>query len=62
MQTKMSKYPIIFRIASIIAILTGVILVTYMITVEGELGAIPLLFLIIGVILFIISKLKFKNI
>lgn len=43
---------------SIITILVGIILVTYMITVEDELGALPLFLIIAGIIWFIIIQYK----
>lgn len=61
MSTKMHKKQRFLRIASMITLLIGAILVTYMITIEGELGAIPLLLLTIGIVLFIMSTINFKK-
>lgn len=61
MQTKIGQKQRFYRIASMIATFLGTILLAYMIIVEDEMGAIPLLLLAIGIALFIISKINFKN-
>lgn len=51
------------RVFSILTILTGVILMTYMITVEDEPGLLPILLVTIGSVwlIFIQTKLKKQN-
>lgn len=45
-------------VLSVITTLTGVALMIYMIKIEGELGALPLILIIIGVTWFIINRYK----
>ncbi len=61
MQTQIGQKLKFHRIASTLTIIMGIILLTYMIMVEDELGALPLLLLITGIVWFIISQIKFKN-
>ncbi len=49
------------RIFSILTSLLGIILVTYMIKVEGEPGALPLLLIITGIAGFIICQTKLEK-
>lgn len=49
------------RILSLITFLLGAILIIYMITVEGELGALPLALLFIGAIWALIVFYKIRS-
>lgn len=49
------------KIVSVITILFGAILLTYMVVVESEPGAIPLLIIIMGAVWFIISQYRSKK-
>ena len=49
------------KILSILAILLGTALIAYMVTVEGELGALPLFLLLVGVVGFIINRYLVKK-
>lgn len=61
MQKEISQKLRYFRIFSIITILLGVLLMTYMIKVEDEPGALPLLMVIIGIVGFLFNQIKIKN-
>jgi hypothetical protein len=50
------------RILSLVTFLLGVILIIYMITVEGELGALPLALTLIGATWALIVNYKIKSI
>lgn len=50
-----------YRILSILTILLGVVLLMYMIKVEDEPGALPLILIISGIGWFILNQLKVKN-
>ncbi len=49
------------RTGSIITILLAIALLVYMITVEGELGALPLLLMLTGCIWFTVTQLQIKK-
>ncbi len=49
------------RILSLTTILIGALLLIFMITVEDEFGALPLLFLLGGLIWFIITQRQIKK-
>jgi hypothetical protein len=49
------------RILSLITFLLGVILIIYMITVEGELGALPLALTLLGAIWSMVVNYKIKT-
>lgn len=49
------------RVFSIITVLLGAALITYMITVEGELGALPLFLIIVGIVWVVINRYKIKK-
>ncbi len=49
------------RILSLITFLLGVILIIYMITVEGELGALPLALTLLGAIWSMVVNCKIKT-
>ena len=61
MKKTLSKNLKINRILSIIVLLLGSLLITYMIIVENELGAIPLFLIIIGIIWFVINEIQIKK-
>lgn len=46
---------------SALTILIGVVLLIFMITVEDEPGAIPLLVIIIGIVWFVINQYQIKK-
>lgn len=50
-----------YRILSLLTILIGVLLMTYMIKAEDEPGALPLLLIITGILWFIVNQIKLKN-
>ena len=52
---------IIQKIVSILTILLGVILLIYMITVEDEPGALPLLLIIIGTLWYFVISYRMKK-
>jgi predicted membrane channel-forming protein YqfA (hemolysin III family) len=49
------------RFLSIIVLILGSLLITYMIIIENELGAIPLFMLTIGIIWFVINEIRIKK-
>lgn len=49
------------RMLSVLTILVGTALLIYMITVEDEPGAIPLILIIIGIVWFIINREQIKK-
>ena len=49
------------RVFSILTVLLGAALITYMITVEGELGALPLFLIIVGIVWLVINRYKIKK-
>ncbi len=49
------------RILSSTILLFGVILLTYMIKVEGEPGALPLFLILVGTVWLIVSQIKIKK-
>lgn len=51
----------IYRIGSILTIGLGIVLLIYMITVEGEPGALPLLLIIGGSIWFLVNRYLIKK-
>ena len=61
MKSGISQKLINQRILAIIILLIGVILLIYMITVEGEPGALPLVLVIIGIVWSIINRYQIKN-
>lgn len=50
------------RIFSILILLIGLLLVTYMIKVEDEPGALPLLLIVIGITWFTFNQFKIRKI
>ena len=48
------------RILSLVTLLAGIILIIYMIAVEGELGALPLVLLLGGVVWSLVINYKIK--
>lgn len=50
------------RILSFVTFLIGVILIIYMISVEGELGALPLALMLVGAIWALIVNYRIKSI
>lgn len=44
-----------------IVLILGSLLITYMIIVENELGAIPLFMMITGIIWFVINEIQIKK-
>ncbi len=55
----MLKY---YRMISVSILLLGVVLMIYMINVESEPGALPLILILAGIVGFIVSQLKLKKI
>jgi len=51
----------ITRLLSIITVAIGILLLTYMILVEDEPGAIPLILIILGFGGFLITRSKFRS-
>lgn len=51
----------IYRFLSMIVIILGSLLISYMIIVENELGAIPLFMLTIGIIWFVLNEIRIKK-
>lgn len=49
------------RIFSILTILLGVVIITYMIKVEDEPGALPVLLIMIGIVWFTVNQIKVKK-
>ena len=49
------------KLFSVLTICIGAVLLIYMIAVEDEPGALPLILLIIGVIWFVITKYQIKK-
>ncbi len=49
------------RVFSMITVLLGAALITYMITVEGELGALPLFLIIVGIVWVVINRYKIRK-
>lgn len=49
------------RFLSMIVLLLGSLLITYMVIVENELGAIPLFMIITGIIWFVINEIQINN-
>lgn len=49
------------RFLSIVLSILGSLLITYMIIVENELGAIPLFMIVTGIIWFIINEIQIKK-
>jgi len=49
------------KLFSVLTIFIGAVLLIYMIAVEDEPGALPLILLIIGVIWFVITKYQIKK-
>lgn len=50
------------RMLSVLTILLGIALIIYMIMVEGELGALPLILIIIGTVWFFINRYQIKRV
>lgn len=61
MKQTISKKFKINRFISIIVLIFGSLLITYMIIVENELGAIPLILMITGIIWFVINEIQIKK-
>lgn len=49
------------KMLSVLTILLGTALMIYMITVEDEPGALPLILIIIGIVWFIINRYQIKK-
>ncbi len=49
------------RFLSMTVLLLGSLLITYMVIVENELGAIPLFLIITGIIWFVINEIQINN-
>jgi len=61
MKKTISKNLKINRFFSMIVLILGSLLITYMIIVENELGAIPLFLIITGIIWFVINEIQIKK-
>jgi hypothetical protein len=46
---------------SLLMIILGATLIIYMITIEGELGALPLFLILTGIVWFIINQYRIKK-
>jgi len=57
----MNQYFKLGRILSIVMTVMGIALVIYMITVEGELGALPLFLTLTGLVWFVLGLKKRKQ-
>ena len=57
----MNKKLKINRFTSIAVLLLGGLLITYMIIVENELGAVPLFLVLIGITWFVINEIRIKK-
>lgn len=49
------------RMLPILTALLGIALMIYMITTEGELGALPMILIILGILWFIINRYQIKK-
>lgn len=49
------------RMLSVLTALLGIALMIYMIIVEGEPGALPLILIIMGIVWFIINRYQIKK-
>ncbi|MDT7828022.1 hypothetical protein RQM65_05010 [Pricia sp. S334] len=49
------------RVLSVLTILVGTALLIYMITVEDEPGALPLILIMIGIVWFVINRYRIKK-
>lgn len=49
------------KLFSLLTVLMGTVLLVYMIKVEGEPGALPLILIIIGIVWFIINRYLTKK-
>lgn len=56
-----SKKLVLYRTISILITLIGIALITYMITIEGELGLLPIVLVLIGTTTSIFFHIKFKQ-
>lgn len=56
-----SKKLFLYRTISILITLIGMALITYMITIEGELGFLPIVLVLIGTTTSIYFQIKFKQ-
>ncbi len=61
MKKTLSKNLKINRILSILFLVLSLLLITYMIIVENELGAIPLFLIISGIIWFVMNEIQIKR-
>lgn len=61
MEPEISKNLKLFRIVAMVITILGVALLTYMITVEDEPGAIPLLLTLAGIVSFFMIQKKIKS-
>ena len=61
MKKTLSKNLKINRILSILFLVLSLLLITYMIIVENELGAIPLFLIIFGIIWFVMNEIQIKR-
>jgi len=61
MKNKITEKLRIYRFLSIIVLILGSLLITYMIIIENELGAIPLFLIITGIIWFVINEIQIKK-
>lgn len=49
------------RMLPILTALLGIAVMIYMITTEGELGALPMILIILGILWFIINRYQIKK-
>jgi len=56
MKKEISQKLKLSKTLSLLIIILGATLITYMIAIEGELGALPLFLILTGIVWFIITK------
>jgi uncharacterized membrane protein YdjX (TVP38/TMEM64 family) len=61
MKVEISQKLKTYRIASLFTIFFGVVLLVYMIRVENEPGALPLLLILSGLILYIVTRVIIRQ-
>ena len=49
------------KVLSLLTILLGTVLLVYMIKVEDEPGAIPLILIIVGIVWFVVTRYRIKK-
>lgn len=52
----------LYRTISLLIVVLGILLLVYMIKVEDELGALPLLLIIVGIVFFIRNNFQIRKV